>query len=148
MLQTPTQAINAALVENAKRISSHLASISDLANRMTATLLEQSDENLTDWLNMRDLASTVTIFSTHGNIGNQINTASETLKGILKSSGIEVDIPIVDIRSMAEKLESKGRLLKFEDGVFSVAPIPAPEPPAINFPIVPPEEDEYIDEDV
>jgi hypothetical protein len=126
-LLTPSQQINAALADHAKSCALHIASASVIANRMVESILALSDEALTEWLNAQSPQEIQSLLGAHGNLGAALNTAGNLAWSVLLESGIAVEIPDVDIRDFAEKLDQRGRDLAFEGGQFSVTTRP-PEP--------------------
>ncbi len=134
-LLTPIQSINAALAADARACASHLANASILTNRMVSAMLALDDAALTEWLNSQPPQDTTALFAAHGMLGEAINSAAQIAQSVLIESGVSVNIPQVDVRSVAEKLASNRRVLSFENGVFGVTtlppepePEPAPEP--------------------
>jgi hypothetical protein len=123
-LQTEIEEFTAAQTALARQCGLHLASAANLANQMVDSTMALSDEKLTDWLNAKaDVATN--IFSAHGQLGGGINSAAAAMK--LPAVGVKVDIPAVDVRSVAEKLASAGRVLAFSNGAFSVTTTPITE---------------------
>jgi hypothetical protein len=137
-LLTPLTKINAALADDAKAVSNHLANSAILANRMVSAMLALDDERLTEWLNSRTPQETEEIFAAHKMLGDAINGAAQVASAVLAASGIASNIPTVDIRSVAEKLAANRRELAFADGAFAVTTLP-PEPVEEDEPIEPEE---------
>lgn len=126
-LLTQNQRLNATLADDAKNIAAHLSAASSRANGMVTTMLALDDEALTGWLNSQPPQDTLDLFSAHGQLGEALNGAIAVAGAVLQSSGLSAPSALVDIRSVAEKLASQGRVLGFDDGVFAVS-TPEPEP--------------------
>ena len=128
-LLTQNQRLNATLADDAKNIAAHLSAASSRANGMVATMLALDDEALTNWLNSSPPQDTLDLFTAHAQLGSALNGAIAVAGAVLESSGLSAPSALVDIRSVAEKLASQGRVLDLTDGVFSVTtPAPEPEP--------------------
>lgn len=135
-LLTQNQRLNATLAEDARNIAAHLQAAAHKANGMVTTMLALDDAALTDWLNSQPPQDTLELFGAHGLLGEAVNGALTVAHAVLESSGLTVPEVSVDVRSVAEKLAARGRVLDFTDGVFSVTtPLPS----------VPPVEDEPVE---
>lgn len=127
-LLTTHQRINAGLAEDARNIAAHLAAAAHKANGMVQTMLDLDDAALTNWLNSQAPQETLGLFAAHGQLGEALNAALTVAHAVLESSGLTAPETSVDIRSVAEKLASKGRVLGFDNGVFSVTTPPPADP--------------------
>jgi ATP phosphoribosyltransferase regulatory subunit HisZ len=127
-LLTPLQSINARLADDARQAANHIANASVIANRMVAAMLQLNDEQLTAWLNSQPPEYTKALFAAHGQLGSAINSAGDVAQAVLSESGVTVNIPAVDVRSVADKLADQRRVLSFVDGLFAVSTLPEPEP--------------------
>jgi hypothetical protein len=124
-LLTATESINAAFAETARQCALHIASAASLANQMVSAAMALPDDELTAWLNSKQPAEMQDLFAAHGTLGTALNAAAAAA---LPASGVTVAIPTVDVRSVAEKLASNGRVLVFTNGTFSVTTPPPVEP--------------------
>lgn len=126
-LLTQNQRLNATLADDARNIAAHLAAAINRANGMVTTMLSLSDADLTAWLNSQQPADTLALFGAHGQLGTALNGAITVAGAVLVSSGLPAPDAVVDVRSVADKLASQGRVLGFADGVFSVTTPPPQE---------------------
>jgi hypothetical protein len=125
MLLPPNLTTSIALAEATRQIAFHVSSAARLANRLSETLLNLDDESLAEWLNTNGPAAQ-SLFAAHGTFGDMLNTAAETIDGVLGGSGIISPIPRVDTRPFPEKLAGRGRGIVVSKGVVSVGPAPTP----------------------
>jgi len=128
-LLNSNQLVNSNIAECAVGCANHLASAAYHVNKIVTIALKLSNENLSSWLNSRSPQETSALFSAHALLGETVNNATELSHSILSESGITIEKVIIDIRPFAEKLLDQGRLINFEDGVFTVQNVPIPEPP-------------------
>jgi hypothetical protein len=126
-LLPPSQQINAQLADHAKSCALHLASAAVLAGRITDSFLSLSDEQLADWLNSQSPAETQALLVAHGQLGAALNSASGIARDVLTESGIEVNIPVVDVRPLGEKLGEQYRAITYTGGQWVVTQLPQPE---------------------
>jgi len=122
-LLTATESINAAFAETARQCALHIASAASLANQMVSAAMALPDDELTAWLNSKPAADMTALFTAHGTLGTALNASAAALP----ASGVTVTIPPVDVRSVADKLASAGRVLAFSNGAFSVTTTPIAE---------------------
>ena len=127
-LLTQNARLNAALADDARNITAHLAAASNRANGMVSTMLALDDEALSAWLNSQSPEETLALFGAHGQLGEALNGALAIAGAVLAASGLPAPDGFVDVRSVPEKLAERGRIFAFEDGVFSVTTPPPPEP--------------------
>lgn len=131
MLLDNIQKVNAEIVSLGQSVATHFAAAANHANKMVSTVLGLSDADLTAWLNSHSPQEIGELFTSHGLLGDAINSALDVSNAILAQSGLATNSIPVDVRSVAEKLQDMDRVLTFENGVFNVTtvvPTPAPEP--------------------
>ena len=124
-LQTKTAITDSTLSSLARDAANYLANAIRLFDSRSPVLLVQNDEDLTKWLNSRQLADTLELFTVHEKTGDAANALAAL---IAPTAG--VTLPSVDVRSVADKLAAAGRTLTVtEAGLFQVSTIQPPEPP-------------------
>lgn len=130
-----THRINADLDSAAQNIANHLSSAAALANRITDTVLNLSDEALTAWLNSRTPQETQEIFHAHGLLGEAVNAAGQVASATLVQWGLRRAVPSVDVRSVSEKLAAQYRSIELTAEGWQVIQLdrpPVPEPEIIE----------------
>lgn len=128
MLLNKLTKINADLAEDIKSTGSLITAGAQRMNTMARRLLSLSNEDLTEWLNSQPIQDTFKLFDDHLIVGTKINESVEAIGSQLAASGIPFTQFLVDVRPFGEKLAEQGRLVKFENGVFTVENVPVPEP--------------------
>jgi hypothetical protein len=127
-LLTPTTRISAALAQTTADLARHLASASVLTDRLAADLLALDDDSLAAWLNAQPPQDVQALFGAHSIVGEALNGAATVIAGVLAESGVPVQIPPVDVRSVADKLSSQHRTLSHDGTGWTVTTEPLPEP--------------------
>ena len=128
-LLTPLQSVNARLADDARACANHLANASILTNRMVTAMIALTDDQLTAWLNSQPREDVEALLAAHGQLGEAINDAALVAQAVLNESGMSANIPLVDVRSVAEKLAAQRRILSIDNGAFTVTTLPpGPEP--------------------
>jgi hypothetical protein len=126
------QRVNSNMADSAVSCSNHLASAAFHVNKIATIALKLSNEELEAWLNSRSPEETSILFSAHALIGEYINNAAALSKSILVESGLATENVSVDIRPFADKLKDQGRLVNFDNGVFTITNAPPPVSPVIT----------------
>ena len=100
-----------------QEIAQHLSIIAAKMNTQ-ASMLAVSPA-LADYLNHCGLTDVLDQLNNHLALGNAINTAHRAI--------CKTEANIVDVSPFSDKLAARGRVMRFEDGVFVVDVIPTPE---------------------
>ena len=128
MLLNKLTKINADLAEDIRSTGSLITAGAQKMNGMVTRLLRLSNEDLSEWLNSQPLEDVSKLFDDHLVVGSKINESVNAIGEQLTASGIPFVHFLVDTRPFSQKLADRGRLIKFENGVFIVEDIPAPQP--------------------
>lgn len=124
-LLTQIETTSAQIASDADNLAAHLQAAISITNQMSSKVLGLPTDNLNEWLNSRPFDQRLNEFAAHLDVGNKLNEVAiiaEMITG--KSLGL---LGRVDVRSIAEKLAIRGKLLEIKDELFSVTDIPIPE---------------------
>jgi len=126
-LLNTTAKINSEIVQTIRSAANHNVSSIVHANQIVQIPLTLNDVELSDWLNSYNIEEMETLFSAHHEYGSAMNAAAKAAEDILKSSGFEVSIPRVDVRSVVDKLADQRRTMNFVDGKWVIETLPIKE---------------------
>lgn len=136
---TPSQAALGRIESATKEFETRLASCATVGNRMVQILLDLSDADLSEALNLLEAqyagsGGAAGRFAKHGQSGECVNTAIANAAELLERAPRAQ----IDVRSFAEKLADQRRTISFDGTTWTVSTLPPPEPPADQ----PPTEDQ------
>lgn len=127
-LLLPTEAVTARIAADAGALASHVRNAIVLANRITGHALNLPTAELLEWLNARPLEQRVEEFTSHGDMGDALNDAAMVSE--IATGRPDASLGRVDVRSVVDKLASRGLALEIVGGVFTVSAMEVAPPAA------------------
>ena len=125
---TNNEQISATLERKASDLAAYVAAAVHTMNGMANDLLALDDATLTAWL-QANAAKLAPMFEAHAANGETLN---QLVAGVGQQTAIAPDL--VDVRTVAEKLASQGRVIDWQTLTVSTLPPepqPAPEPESL-----------------
>lgn len=130
LIQSPSQAAAASILSRVQHLAGNYNAAASHLNAIVQDVLAMSDADLAEFCNDLGPQGLGELTTLHAEHGASITELSQAAAAMLFDSGIVWPASVVDIRPLGEKLAAQGRTLTFVDGVFSVQPLPEPEPNA------------------
>lgn len=129
LITSPSQLAAGELLDTTHSLGCYLSVCASKANQMVQTLLALPDADLAAFLNALGPTELNSVLTRHAETGASINAALAQVNATLSESGRGTVAGGVDVRPLSDKLAAQWRKLEMDQqGVFSLAAIPQPEP--------------------
>ena len=128
LIQSPSQAAAASILSRVQNLAGNYNACATHLNAIVHDVLALDDADLAAFCNDLGLQGLNDLTSLHLLHGSSITQLSQEAADILDDSSVSWAPSSVDVRPLSEKLSAQGREVIFADGLFSIAPIPQPDP--------------------
>lgn len=130
LIQSKSAAAAASILSRVQSLAGNYSAAATHLNAIVRDLLALDDADLAEFANKQGPEGLNELTMLHAEHGAAITELSAAAAATLADSGVAWPASVVDVRPLGEKLAEQGRTLTFVDGVFSVQPLPEPEPTA------------------